>query len=166
MTAAALTPMQVYRKLREMDVPHAKAQAAADAHGLVLVPTSAESKAIDKAARKQAVENERRKFRAWCKANGLPIPVPEYAFATTTHKRFWRWDWCWLDTPEGTTGGVALEIDGGGHIRGRHHRPKGFEADQEKRRVGVELGWRIINVTPQTLYSDNTLGTLKKLLNP
>jgi len=162
----ALTAMQVYRKLRALDVPHAKAQAAANAHGLVLVKTPAESKAIDKAARKMAVDAERRTFRAWCKQNGLPIPVPELAFATATHRRRWRWDWAWPDTPEGTTGGVALEIDGGGHVRGRHHRPKGFQADQEKRRVGVELGWRIVNVTPQTVFSESTLATLKKLLFP
>lgn len=78
-----------------------------------------------------------------CKADGLPMPEPEYRFDS---KRRWRMDWAW---PKHL---VALEIEGGVFTRGRHTRPMGFLKDMEKYNRAVELGYRIFRCTPTTVH--------------
>lgn len=155
----------IFRRLREMDVPIERAKLAAerygDDHG---TPTPAEKllQEISRAAKKKAVQQFRREYRAWCRANDLPLPVFEYTFAKRTRGREWRLDIAWPDVDG--TGGVYLENDGGAWVGGRHTRPKGFIADQEKRNAAVSLGWKPLHCTPQTLYADATLQALHTLL--
>lgn len=151
----------IFKKLREMDVPVDLAHRMAEQYADRTTDLSAieiAQKAIERDARKKAVELERRKFRTWCRGNGLPNPVHEFEFHP---ERKWRADWAWPD-PDG--GGVLLEIDGGGHRHGRHHRPKGFAEDQVKRNEAIRLGFHPLHCTPQTLYAESTLSTLKALL--
>lgn len=155
----------IFRRLREMDVPVERAKIAAerygDDHG---VPTPAEKllQEINRAGKRKAVEQFRREYRVWCRANGLPMPAFEYAFAKIAHRRQWRLDIAWPDVDG--SGGVYLENDGGAWVGGRHTRPQGFIADQEKRNAAVRLGWRPLHCTPQTLYADDTLEALRALL--
>lgn len=154
----------IIRKLRELDVPLDKAKAAAEQFGDesgIPAPTAELEKTIRRAARKKTALQEQRKFRLWCTSNGLPVPVAEHKFHG---KRFWRFDFAFPDTHEGAQGGVAVEVEGGVFSRGRHVRPKGYLGDVAKYNAAVELGWRVVRVTPQTLYTDGTLETLRSLL--
>ena len=75
---------------------------------------------------------------------GIPLATPEYRFHPS---RKWRVDWAWL--PEK----IALEIEGGTWLYGRHNRAPGFLRDMEKYRELAIAGWRVIRVTPQELDS-------------
>ena len=77
----------------------------------------------------------------------MPIPVCEYRFHPT---RKWRFDYAWPDQM------IALEVEGGGWVRGRHHRPKGFAEDLEKYNTALDMGWLVYRITPQDLYAEAT----------
>ena len=79
-------------------------------------------------------------FAVACRAAGLPEPEPEYQFHP---RRKWRFDFAWPDR------GIALEIDGGTWISGRHNRGSGFLRDMEKLREAAILGWRVLRCTPK-----------------
>ena len=69
----------------------------------------------------------------------LPMPVAEYRFHPT---RRWRFDYAYPDAL------LAIEIEGGAWVRGRHTRGKGFVADLEKYNAATLLGWRLLRYTP------------------
>lgn len=68
----------------------------------------------------------------------LPMPVQEMPFMDG---RKWRFDFAW---PEYR---IALEIEGGTHIGGRHNRGKGYEADCEKYNCATLAGWAVLRAT-------------------
>ena len=74
----------------------------------------------------------------------LPLPVREFRFS----ERRFRFDFAFPDRK------VAVEVDGGGWLYGRHHRPKGYERDLEKCNLAQFLGWRVFRFTPQMLEDD------------
>jgi hypothetical protein len=75
---------------------------------------------------------------------GLPQPHAEWAFADHLPRaRSWRFDFAW------PTRRIAVEIEGGAFVLGRHVRGTGFERDAEKYATAVILGWRVIRVTPR-----------------
>lgn len=84
---------------------------------------------------------------------GLPEPEREYRFAPP---RRWRFDFAW---PERR---VAVEVEGGGWVRGRHHRPGGFTKDCEKYNAAVLRGWRVLRYTGDNLT--DLLDDLPRLL--
>lgn len=74
---------------------------------------------------------------------------PEYQFALP---RKWRFDFCWPDLK------LAVEIEGGTWIQGRHSRGKGFEKDAEKYNTAAMLGWLVLRFTTrQVTKSDYAL---------
>lgn len=156
----------IQRKLRDLNVPIEKARSAAERYGDDAgTPTDMEKlqKAIRKAARQKLVEQHRREFRTWCKANGIPNPTHELQFAKVSHRRNWRFDWAW---PGVLDGGVALEINGGiWREGGGAHTGKGHLRDMEKLNAAQSLGWRVVQVTPQDLYTEQTARCLKQLLD-
>jgi very-short-patch-repair endonuclease len=78
-----------------------------------------------------------------CKQEGIADPVEELKFAKEAMNRLWRFDYAWPDSK------IALEIEGGVWIRGRHTSPKGFIKDMEKYNAASILGWRIIRAQPK-----------------
>jgi hypothetical protein len=64
----------------------------------------------------------------------------EYKFHST---RKWRFDYA---IPEYK---IAIEIEGGMWINGRHTRGSGAIGDLEKYNQAVLLGWRLLRFTPQ-----------------
>ncbi len=76
---------------------------------------------------------------AQCKMGGLPEPQRELRFHDT---RRWRFDLAW---PEHK---LAVEVDGGSWVNGRHNRASGWLADQEKMNEAALMGWRVLHVTP------------------
>jgi len=85
---------------------------------------------------------------------GLPPPVREYRFHP---RRRWRFDFAWLDQK------IALEIEGGGFVEGRHHRGAGFAADCSKYAEALILGWRVLRITPRMIDNGAALDYLGRL---
>lgn len=74
--------------------------------------------------------------------------VREYRFHPT---RQWRFDYAIPDLR------IAIEIDGGIWINGRHNRASGYLGDMEKFNAAATLGWVVLKFTPQEQYCQKTL---------
>ena len=74
-----------------------------------------------------------------------PEPVREYRFHPA---RRWRLDFAWPAQK------VAVEVEGGIWIRGRHQRPLPFTTDCEKYNAATTMGWRIFRCT-STILNQN-----------
>jgi len=83
-----------------------------------------------------------------CKLNRLPMPVAEYRFHPT---RKWRIDWAWPKYK------LAVEIEGGIWVKGRHNRGKGFLGDIEKYNELTRMGWKLFRFTPQQKFEAERL---------
>jgi very-short-patch-repair endonuclease len=88
----------------------------------------------------------------------VPQPVCEYRFDITGRR--WRFDFCW---PEKS---LALEIEGGVFVRGRHSRGTGMEKDMEKYNAALVQGWRVIRVTPRHVNDGRALAWVVEMLKP
>ena len=108
----------------------------------------------------------------------LPAPATnpqgstEYRFAAEvvgTHKgvrkrlkerglQDWRFDMAW---PEYM---VALEIEGGGWVGGRHTRGKGFYGDMRKYHAAVCLRWQVYRCDVEMVRSGMAIEALRVLL--
>lgn len=84
------------------------------------------------------------------RVSDAPTPVHEWHFHET---RRWRFDLAW---PERL---LAVEVDGGVWVGGRHTTGKGFEEDCVKQAHAVALGWRVMRVTPR-MVNDGVALTL------
>ncbi len=89
------------------------------------------------------------------KASGLPAPVPEYLFA---EPRKFRFDFAWPSVK------VALEIEGGIYVQGRHSRGAGMEKDMEKYNLAAEAGWRVLRFSPKHVKDGSAIRVLRSLL--
>lgn len=65
--------------------------------------------------------------------------VAEHRFC----ERRWRFDLAHLETK------IAVEVEGGIWVQGRHIRPAGFINDIQKYNRATQLGWRVLRFTPQ-----------------
>jgi len=88
-------------------------------------------------------------------AAGLPKPEREVRF---TPPRRWRWDLCWPDRM------IALEIDGGGWVRGGHSREAGMTRDCQKRNAGTRMGWKVYRATGSMVRDGSALALLEQAL--
>lgn len=75
-------------------------------------------------------------------AQHMPEPVREYRFHPA---RRWRFDFAW---PEQR---VAVEIEGGAWVQGRHTRGAGYTNDCEKYNSAMLEGWRVLRFTGDML---------------
>ena len=82
--------------------------------------------------------------------------VAEHRFHPT---RMWRFDYA-LPSHR-----IAIEIDGGVWIEGRHNRPKGYIADLDKFNHAAALGWRVLKFTPQQQHTIKALRLIKEAVN-
>ena len=57
---------------------------------------------------------------------------------------------------------IALEVEGGIWIGGRHSRASGFIKDMEKYNEAAVRGWLLIRCTPSTLCSNETIELIKR----
>lgn len=85
------------------------------------------------------------------------LPVPEFEWKFHPHRR-WRFDMAYPDKL------IALEIEGGAWVSGRHCRGKGFIDDRKKYTAAALLGWRILYATPDTFASGAALEDVKQAL--
>lgn len=82
------------------------------------------------------------------KAFEIPEPVREHRFHPV---RKWRLDYAW---PEHK---LAVEIEGGAFIQGRHNRGAGFRNDMEKYNELTLAGWSLLRFTPQELKNGSAV---------
>lgn len=83
------------------------------------------------------------------------MPLTEHRFHPT---RKWRFDYAWEDHR------VALEVEGGVWVGGRHTSGAGFVKDMEKYNEAAAMGWRIIRCQPKELCSSKTVDNIKRAL--
>lgn len=114
-------------------------------------------------------------FAAMLKKAGLPLPVREYRFDTRPADktarpklpRAWAFDYAWLPVdciPNEYEPMVALEVEGGAWVGGRHTSGSGFTADMEKYSEAAAQGWRIIRVPPAKLCTPATIDLIRRAL--
>ena len=84
---------------------------------------------------------------------GLPIPVREHRFHKT---RRWRFDLAFLKEK------LAVEIEGGVWVMGRHIRPAGFLKDIDKYKEAVYYGGYLVRFTPNDVKMGKALQYLNK----
>ena len=94
-------------------------------------------------------------FAALCKSEGLPAPTAEHRFHPT---RKWRMDFAWVEHF------VALEVEGGVWIGGRHNRGSGYLRDVEKYNAAAMRGWLVLKCTPDTLCRVETVGMVRQTI--
>lgn len=82
----------------------------------------------------------------------------EYLFAKP---RKWAFDYAFLP-PTGFK--IAIEIEGGAWISGRHNRGQGFLDDMVKYREAQILGWCLLRFAPQERDGGSILETLRRLV--
>jgi very-short-patch-repair endonuclease len=94
---------------------------------------------------------ERKFTLLWVHAiKGSTEMVVEHKFHPS---RKWRFDFAHPPTK------VAIEIEGGVYVRGRHQRPQGFKNDCEKYFHAGLLGWRVFRLSPNMVNAP----TLEKI---
>lgn len=86
---------------------------------------------------------------ALCNQYGIPRPMAEVRFASP---RRWRLDFGWSRKGRPETR-VALEVQGGIWVAGRHSRGSGLLKEYEKMNAAAAKGWRVCYCTPQTLIA-------------
>ena len=59
---------------------------------------------------------------------------------------------------------LAVEIDGGAWIGGRHTRGLGIESDHEKQNLAVLAGWRVLRFTPRAVNDRSALQFIHGML--
>ena len=93
----------------------------------------------------------------WSSADspGCRYRRPMYRFC---RDRKWRFDYAWPDRL------LALEIEGGAFIGGRHTRAGGFIGDLHKYNRAACDGWRVLRVIPQHIDNGVALAWLRVAL--
>ena len=89
-------------------------------------------------------------------AAGVAAFEREYRFAPP---RRWRFDFAWTEIR------LALEIEGGTWVTGRHNRPAGFAKDLEKYNTATLMGWRLLRVTPAQVTDGTALALVQKAID-
>jgi very-short-patch-repair endonuclease len=82
--------------------------------------------------------------------------VREYRFAPP---RRWRIDFACPDHQ------LAVEVEGGVWVTGRHVRPSGFIKDIEKYNHLTLLGWRLLRVIPDMIVNGEALNLIQSCLS-
>jgi very-short-patch-repair endonuclease len=59
---------------------------------------------------------------------------------------------------------LAIEINGGAWSRGRHTRGAGYIKDMEKLNMLTELGWRVLQFTPEQVRDGSALMQIMRCL--
>lgn len=95
---------------------------------------------------------------AYFKECGLPLPFVEFQFAAP---RKWRFDFAWKHC-QGRN--LALEVQGGVFIQGRHNRGAALLKEWEKLNEAACRGYRILYCQPSDLCTLDTVNLIKRAL--
>lgn len=83
----------------------------------------------------------------------IPPFVCEYRFHPN---REWQTDYAWPDHR------LAVEIEGGSWIYGRHNRATGFQDDMDKYNALAILGWYLLRFTPQDTETGKAIDIIEE----
>lgn len=86
----------------------------------------------------------------------LPRPEVEYKFHPD---RRWRFDFAYPDLK------IAIEIEGGTFVNGRHNRGAGFQSDCQKYNEAGLLGWTVYRFTGAMVRNGEAVSTINRALN-
>ena len=95
-------------------------------------------------------------FMQHCMAYGLS-PVREYKFADD---RNWRFDFAWPHYKVK----VAVEVEGGTWIQGRHNRGSSIEKDLEKYNCAAREGWVVLRFSTAMVTSGKAIDEVLEVL--
>ena len=90
------------------------------------------------------------------RSRGLASFEREWRFAPP--RRF-RFDFAWPAER------LAVEVEGGIHMRGRHTRAAGYESDCAKYNLAVLCGWRVLRFTGAMVRSGEAAGQIAEALD-
>jgi hypothetical protein len=93
--------------------------------------------------------------KAYYSEHGIPEPVFEYKFH---HVRKWRFDVAWVEKK------LAIEIQGGIFIQGRHSRGAALLKEWKKLNEAARLGWRVIYCQPKDACTIDIVDTIRDIL--
>ena len=85
----------------------------------------------------------------------LPEPVAELRFSPP---RRWRFDYAWPASK------LALEVQGGLFVQGRHSRGAALLKEHEKLNAAAVQGWRVLFTTPADVANGNAALLIEKAL--
>lgn len=88
---------------------------------------------------------------------GIPEPVREYRFAKSIGRQ-WRFDAAYPDKL------VAIEVEGGIWVHGRHNRGAGYEEDLLKYATATVMGWRVLRFGSKLIKSGDAVEMIGSLL--
>lgn len=94
-------------------------------------------------------------FTALCRSDLGVECVAEYRFHT---RRKWRFDYA---IPAYR---IAIEIDGGVWVYGRHNRAEGYIADLQKFNEAAAAGWLVLKFTPQQQFTRYALDLIRRTI--
>lgn len=92
---------------------------------------------------------------AFFRCSGVPEPRFELRFCPP---RRWKFDLAWADHK------LALEVQGGIFVRGRHNRGAAMLKEWEKLNAAAVLGWRVLFCQPKDLCMNDTVEIIKRAL--
>jgi very-short-patch-repair endonuclease len=87
------------------------------------------------------------------KETNLPIPTREHKFHQT---RKWRFDLAWIGPK------LAVEVEGGIWVYGRHNRAVTFLKDMEKYNNACLLGWSVLRLSTDMVKNGEGLNLITK----
>lgn len=82
-------------------------------------------------------------------------PVREYRFHS---ERKWRFDYAFVAEK------VAVEIEGGIFVQGRHSRGASMLSDMDKYNAAAELGWCVLRYAGQHIKSGAAIAQIERVL--
>lgn len=102
----------------------------------------------------------------------LPVPETEYRFAAhhvglqpgikqrlvDAGLKNWRFDFAFVDHK------LAVEVEGGGWVNGRHTRGVGFREDMHKYHHAMRLGWTVYRCEESLIRTGQAVQLIAELL--
>lgn len=82
----------------------------------------------------------------------MPGVCREHKFHPT---RRWRFDLAWVHCK------LAVEVNGGIYVNGRHNRGAALESEYEKLNAATELGWAVLIYGPNAIKNGNALRNIE-----
>jgi len=95
-------------------------------------------------------------FLAHLIRGGLEVPEQEHKFLD---RRRFRFDFAWVERK------IAVEIEGGVWVGGRHTRGGGYSRDLEKYNLATLHGWRVCRFTTQDVTTQKAIAFITAVMD-